>query len=102
MRIVEKSKQTNIVAFEALQSNQKYPQQFDPGYGVARQCKSDYVASLVFIIHYGHCGRNVDMDKILYLLAEWDVEDCISIAMALHIRESYGQVEYARLWYEKF
>ena len=42
------------------------------------------------------------MDKILYLLAEWYVEDCISTEIALHMRESYGRVEYARLWYEKF
>ena len=54
------------------------------------------------MIHYGHRDRNVDMENILYLLNEWDVEECISIAMALHMRESYGQVKYARLWYEKF
>ena len=55
----------------------KYPQNFDPGYGVTRYCNIDYVASLVYMIHYGHYGRNVDMDKILYLLAEWDVEYCM-------------------------
>ena len=55
----------------------KYPHHFDPGYGATRDCNSDYVASLVCMIHYWHYDRNVDMYKILYLLAKWDVEDCI-------------------------
>ena len=57
-----------------------------------RECKSYYVASLVCMIHYGHRDRNVDMENILYLLNEWDVEDYISTAMSLHMRESYGQI----------
>ena len=32
----------------------KYPQQFDTGCGVTRDCRSDDVASLVGIIHYGN------------------------------------------------
>ena len=39
----------------------KYPQQFYPGYGDTIDCKSDAVASLFYMIHYGHYGRNVDM-----------------------------------------
>ena len=50
------------------------------------------------MIHYGHYDRNIDMEKILYLPAEWDEEYCISTQLAFHIRESYGQVKYARLW----
>ena len=42
------------------------------------------------------------MEKILYLPAEWDEEYCISTQLAFHIRESYGQVKYAHLWYERF
>ena len=62
---------------ETLQSHQKYPQQFDPGYGVTRDCRSDDVVSSVGINRYGNYDRNTDMDKILYLLAGWDVEDCM-------------------------
>ena len=58
-------------------SIKKCPQQFYPGYGDAIECKSYDVASLVYIIHYGPYGRNVDMDNILYLLIEWYVEDCM-------------------------
>ena len=32
-----------------------------PGYGDTRECTSDDVASLVYMIHYGHYGRNVDI-----------------------------------------
>ena len=55
----------------------KYPQKFDPVYGATRSFNSDDIASLLYIIHYGNYDRNTDMDKILYLLAGWDVEDCM-------------------------
>ena len=57
--------------------HRKYPQKFDLVYGVTRDFKSDDIPGLVYIIHYGNYDRNTDMDKILYLLAGWDVEDCM-------------------------
>ena len=35
-------------------SIRKYAQHLDPGYGVTIECKSENVASLVGIIHYGN------------------------------------------------
>ena len=66
--------------------HRKYPQQFDPGCGFTRDFRNDDVDSLVGMIHYGNYEINTDMDKILYLLGDWDVEDCISSPLALHMR----------------
>ena len=41
--------------------NMKSTQQFDPGLGDIRECKSRFVASLAYIILYGGYFRNIDM-----------------------------------------
>ena len=35
-------------------------------------------------------NSNVDMDDILYLMAEWDSEDCMDMPSTFHMRESYA------------
>ena len=67
----------------------KSPQWYGTGFGSTRECKSDTVASIVYMIQYGNLNRNVDMDDILFLLAEWDSEDCMDASSTFHTRESY-------------
>ena len=55
----------------------KYPQRYDPGFGAAREWKSDGVASIVYMLHDRDYYSNVYTYEILSLLDEWDVEDCI-------------------------
>ena len=50
----------------------KYPLRNDPGFEAVRECKSDSVVILVYIIHNGDYYSNVDSDNIISLLAEWD------------------------------
>ena len=47
--------------------------------------KSEYVATLVYIICYGYYDRNVDTDKIISLTAEWDAKDCMYTPSKLHM-----------------
>ena len=53
------------------------PQQYNPGFGAAREWKNDAVASIVYMIQDMDFDSNVDMDDILLLLAKWDAEDCM-------------------------
>ena len=55
------------------------PQRYNPGYGIAREWKNDDVASMVYIIQDRDLTRNVYMDDILSLLAEWYTEDCMDM-----------------------
>ena len=49
-----------------------YPQQYNPGFGAAREWKNGAVASIVYMIQDRDLNSNVDTDDILSLLAEWD------------------------------
>ena len=49
----------------------KYSQQYNPGFGAAREWKNDDFASIVYMIQDRDFDSNVDMDDILLLLAEW-------------------------------
>ena len=55
----------------------KSPHRYDPVSGAAREWNNGDIASIVYMIQYGYLNSNVDMDKILSLLAEWDAEDCM-------------------------
>ena len=46
------------------------PQRYNPGFGAARKCKNDAVASIIYMIQYRYLDSNVDMDNILSLLSE--------------------------------
>ena len=50
----------------------KYPYQYDPCIGAARQCNIDYITILVYIIFDWGYNSNIDTDKNILLLAEWD------------------------------
>ena len=67
----------------------KSPQRHDPGFGAAREWKNDYVAIIDYIIQDGGININVDTDKILSLLAEWDVEYYINVPSTFHMREFF-------------
>ena len=43
----------------------KSPQRYDPGFGTARECNSDDIAILVYMIRDGGYDINVDRDDIL-------------------------------------
>ena len=55
----------------------KYPQRYDPVFGSARYCRSEAVASIVYIIKCGYFNINKDTDEILSLMTEWDAEYCM-------------------------
>ena len=78
-------------------SNRKPPQWFVPIFGGISYCKSYYVASSVYIIQYGGHDRNIDMNKILSLLAKFYVERCMDDPLKFHMRESYA-IKY-HCWY---
>ena len=48
------------------------PQRYNPGFGAARKCKNNAVASIVCMIQDRDIHSNVDTYDILSLLAEWD------------------------------
>ena len=64
----------------------KYPQQYKPVFGAAREWNNDAVASIVYMIQDGDYDRNVDTDDILSLMAEWDAEDCMDTPKTFHMR----------------
>ena len=64
----------------------KSSQQYEPGFGAAREWKNDDVSSIVYMIQGGDLNGNVDTDEILLLLAEWDVEDCMDAPSTFHMR----------------
>ena len=66
------------------------PQRYNPGFGAARECNNDAVASIVYMIQYRDLNSNVDTDDILLLLAEWDEEYCMYAPSTFHMRESYA------------
>ena len=68
----------------------KSPQQYDPGFWAEIEGNSDAVASKVYMIHYGDYYSNVDTDKIILLLSEWDIEDCMDAPSTPYMRESYA------------
>ena len=47
------------------------PQQYNPGFGAAREWKNETVASIVYMIQDRDLNINVDTGDILSLLAEW-------------------------------
>ena len=47
---------------------------------------SDNVACKEFIIQYGVHGRNLDIDKILYSLDNWESEDYVYIQSKFHMK----------------
>ena len=63
-----------------------YPQRYNKGFGDAREWKNETVASIVYMIQDKDMNRNVDMDDILSLLAEWDAEDCMDKPSTFHMR----------------
>ena len=66
------------------------PQRYNPGFGAARECKNDAVASIVYMIQDKYFDSNIDTDDILSLLAEWDAEDCMDTPSTFHMRKSYA------------
>ena len=62
------------------------PQRYNPGFGAARECKNDAVASIVYMIQDRDFDSNVDTDEILLLLAEWDAKDCMDKPSTFHMR----------------
>ena len=66
--------------------NSKTTQRFDPLFGSEIEWKSDTVASLKYIIHYGDYDGNVDTYKIRSLISDWDSEDCMDTPSTLHTR----------------
>ena len=65
------------------------PQQYNQGFGDAREWKNDSVSSIVYMIQDKDFNSNVDTDDILLLLAEWDAEDCMDKPSKFHMREYY-------------
>ena len=55
------------------------PQQYNPGFGAAKEWKHDAVTSIVYMIQYRDLNSNVNTDDILSLLAEWNTEDCMDM-----------------------
>ena len=64
----------------------KSPQWYNPGFGAARECNNDAVASIVYMIQDGYLNINVDTDDILSLLAGWDSEYCMDTPSIFHMR----------------
>ena len=55
----------------------KYPQQYDPGFGSARECNNDSVESIFNMTQDRGLNRSIDTYDILPLLYEWDAEYCM-------------------------
>ena len=66
------------------------PQGYNPGLGAAREWKNHAVASIVYMIQDRDLDRNVDMDDILSLLAEWYAEGCMDTPSTFHMKEYYA------------
>ena len=62
------------------------PQQYNPGFGAAREWKNYDVASIVYMIQDRDLNINVDTDDIILLLSEWDAEDCMDTPSTFHMR----------------
>ena len=62
------------------------PQQYNPGFGVAREWKNDYVSSIVYMIQDRYLDSNVDTDYILLLLAELDAEYFMDMPSTFHMK----------------
>ena len=67
----------------------KFPHLYNSGFGSARDCKNDDVASIVCMIQDGGFISNVDTGYILSLMDEWDAEDCMNTPSTFNMRESY-------------
>ena len=65
------------------------PQQYNPGFGAAREWNNDDVASIVYMIQDRCFYSNVDTDDILLLLADGSAKDCMDTPSTFHMRESY-------------
>ena len=65
------------------------PQQYNPGFGAAREWKNDAVASIVYMIQDRDLNSNVYTNDILSLLSEWEAEDCMDTPSTFHMSESY-------------
>ena len=68
----------------------KYPLRNDPGFEAVRECKSDSVVILVYIIHNGDYCSNVDTYKIILLLDYWYSQYCMDTLSTLYMIESYA------------
>ena len=68
------------------ESIRKYPQQYDPVFGAAREWNNDSVASIVYMIQDGYLNNNVYTNGILKLMAEWYAEDCMYMPSMFHMR----------------
>ena len=55
----------------------KSPQRYNPGLGADREWNNDDIGSILYMIQDVDLNRNVDIDDILSLLAEWYAEDCM-------------------------
>ena len=62
------------------------PQQYNPGFGAAREWKNDDVASIVYMIQDRDLNNNVDTDDILSLMYEWDAAYCMDTPSTFHMR----------------
>ena len=70
--------------------NRKLPHCFRPGFGFTREWKSDTVVILFYMIQYGVHDRKLDIDQILYLMADWYAEDYMGSLQIFHKGESYS------------
>ena len=68
----------------------KSPQRYNPGFGSAREWKNDAVSSIVYMIQYKDLNSIEETYDVLFLLAEWDAEDCMDTPSTFHMRESYA------------
>ena len=49
----------------------KYPHRYNPHFGASRKWNNNTVESIVYMIQDEDLNRDVDIDEILLLLAEW-------------------------------
>ena len=64
----------------------KSPHRHDPLFGSSREWNNDAVASVVYVIQDEDINRNLDMYDILFLLDEWDAEDCMDMPSMFNMR----------------
>ena len=55
----------------------KYPQRYDPVFGVSIEWWNDDVAIIVYMIQDRYLNRNVDTNDKIYSLDEWYEEYCM-------------------------
>ena len=55
------------------------PKRFDLVFGFVREWKSDDVDNLLYMIQDDYYDSSLYKDEILYLLSNWDAEDCMGM-----------------------